>query len=252
MISNKVLFFLISFSIVNSTSFNWYEYKKELIKQKKINEFNEIERRSLFSNFLESDKESNSKEYKETQKYIKDNYELSVDKISLKEIKENQLEGWTVGMYYQTPDTWERTETSIDYSNGVEDPIYITDTINETQSPWGIFINSKLDFSSIGKKAKGLYGHINFLSSQFSLGISKRIFFNKKNKDLQFFADFGGLMQIQMKDEGDSLGGDISPAIFGDIGLRNTDWAVSFGAKSDFSPTSESTFKTRLNLGVRF
>ena len=59
-------------------------------------------------------------------------------------------------------------------------------------------------------------------------------------------------MQIQMKDEGDSLGGDISPAIFGDIGLRNTDWAVSFGAKSDFSPTSESTFKTRLNLGVRF
>lgn len=126
------------------------------------------------------------------QEHIKKEYGVSVSKQTMEDLKaEYTQKTLEVGFAYRVGGKYGEKEY---FGTGVND--YEVKT--EKQSNLGLFINGKIDLSSIGQNLKNVYGNIDIFDDQVEVGVEKRITMNSDGSGL--IGGVGAGISYQIKD----------------------------------------------------
>jgi hypothetical protein len=239
---NLLLLTLLSSTFLYSESnFHWEESKSNILNSEK----------SVFGSIFDSEEKSKTEKTKE---YIKYKYGVSVDRKTAKQLREEQKnKSVEMGIFYMKRFTWQTIlTTQIPSEDGLS--IVTTNTLMDNQTtPFGIYIDGKIDLSSIGWNYKNIYGNIELSEGGFELILEKRWFpFTTEYGTDNLFFGIGAGFLYQMN-EGVRPQDDITSLMKGEIGYNFETISVKgvYKVYNEINIAGEKTSYT-LNIGYRF
>jgi len=222
--STLALLTLGSFNIASANdSYSWSNLKKEIVQS--------------------SSDEPNVNDEK-TKDYIEDTYGVSVDRKSVEQMRvETQQKSLVVSFLTRSPGTY-----TVEEGDSLTGYTYH----EETQDFWGIGMEGKLDFSSLGKVTKNWFGEFEIYSDYINMGIVKKWFpFQKSPYSNEGFNVGAGVYMGYVISDGYREESTIVPSVAVSTAYNFENWQIGVNWKYD-SDLEEAADGLTFNIGYRF
>lgn len=223
--------------LVASDSFSWNKIKKEIKS----------------NNVVPSKKEQSIEKSNQTKEYVKSQYGLNVNKKSAAQIQYEKInKNIEIGMLYRPMNSSEKTEESIvtnpDGTNSIQ-----TTTTSVSKGNFGIFINGKLDLSSLGFNMQNLYASTEIYQDSVDIGLLKRFYLMNDNPYTTegLYAEGGAGVSYQTKSTDKETG---TIDLYGKLGVgyNYENYNVNVAYKQYMESNTDKNGLFQIGAGYRF